>query len=220
MARTLTAPVRSRAGESHRAGGLGLALLLGALGVPACGSEPPESPSPSGGSAGAGGSAGGACEFNVEAHPTDVANHLVPCTPITYDTNPPSGGPHYLMWAAFHAYDFPVPAGFLVHSLEHGAVIFWYNCPDGCADEVAQATALIDSLPLDPLCGGLATPRRAILVPSPELDTRWAVSSWGFLAKADCLDAEALRSFYTDHYGQGREDFCAAGVELTAGVCP
>jgi len=144
----------------------------------------------------------------------------VPCTAVTYDTNPPSGGNHYQAWAAFQSYDYPVPPGFLVHSLEHGAVVFWYNCPDGCADEVADAQAMIDALPLDPLCARQPTLRRTILVPSPELDARWAASSWGFLTKGDCFDAGVLAAFYTAHFGQGPEALCAPGQDLTAGACP
>jgi hypothetical protein len=181
--------------------------------------------SPAGGSAGSaagsGGASSGACRQISETHPPASATHLAMCSDIPYDSNPPSGGNHYGVWAEFQSYDFAVPDGFLVHALEHGAVVYWYNCPDGCADEVAQAQAMIDALPLDPLCAGLGTPRRTVLVPSPNLDARWAASAWGFLEKADCFDADALRSFYLEHFGQGPESLCgAAGVTLTATTCP
>ena len=177
--------------------------------------------------AGAGGSASGsggsssACQQISETHPPASAVHLAMCSDIPYDSNPPSGGDHYAVWAAFQSYDFAVPDGFLVHALEHGAVVFWYNCPDGCADEVAQAQAMIDALPLDDRCAGLPTPRRTVLVPSPNLDARWAASSWGFLEKADCFDADALRGFYMEHSGHGPEDLCGpSGVTLTPTTCP
>ena len=175
----------------------------------------------SGGAAGSGGDSSGACQQVTEAHPPASANHVTMCSDVAYDSNPPTGGDHYNVWAAFQSYDFPVPDGFLVHALEHGAVVFWYNCPDGCADEVAQAEAMIAALPLDDMCAGLGTPRRTVLVPSPQLDARWAASSWGFLEKADCFDVDALRSFYLEHYGQGRESLCgASGVTLTPTTCP
>jgi len=109
----------------------------------------------------------------------------------------------------------------LQDALEHGAVVFWYNCPEGCADEVAQAQAMIDSLPLDPLCAGTGTPRRAVLVPNPDLDARWAASAWGYLDKASCFDEAVLRSFYAEHYGKGPEALCGgSGVTLTPSSCP
>ena len=170
---------------------------------------------------GAGGGGAGACQQISETHPPASATHLAMCSDIPYDSNPPSGGNHYGVWAAYQSYDFAVPDGFLVHCLEHGAVVYWYNCPDGCADEVARAEAMINALPLDPLCAGLPTPRRAVLVPSPSLDARWAASAWGFLQKADCFDADALSSFYMDHFGQGPEALCgASGVTLTPTTCP
>ena len=40
-----------------------------------------------------------------------------------YDSNPPSSGPHYPIWADFKEYATPVPDGYLVHAEEHGAVL-------------------------------------------------------------------------------------------------
>jgi hypothetical protein len=107
-----------------------------------------------------------------------------------------------------------------VHDLEHGAVVFWYNCPDGCADEVAEVEAFIDSLPEDPLCDGEGVPRRAILVPYPDLESRWAASAWGFTLNAECFDPDAFGAFYTARSGRGREPLCANGVVVTEDTCP
>ncbi|HVZ37474.1 MAG TPA: DUF3105 domain-containing protein [Polyangiaceae bacterium] len=206
-----------KGGADSETGSSGAAGSTAAAGAAGAGTQPA---GVNEGSAGAGGAAG-ACQQISETHPPASASHLAMCSDIPYDSNPPSGGDHYGVWAEYRSYDFPVPDGFLVHCLEHGAVVFWYNCPDGCADEVAQAQAMIDALPLDPLCAGLGTPRRTVLVPSPALDARWAASSWGFLQKADCFDADALRSFYLEHSGQGRESLCDAnGVSLTPTTCP
>lgn len=171
-------------------------------------------------SAGAGGSGAGQCESIITEYPPASANHLTACSSLSFDSNPPAGGDHYAVWAAYQSYEFPVPAGFLVHSLEHGAVVYWYNCPDGCADEVARAQAMIDALPVDPLCAGTSAQRRVILVPSPELDVRWAASSWGYIIKADCFDPDALRTFYIDHFGRAREDLCNDGQVIARDACP
>lgn len=203
-------------------------LTLGALTLVAascigCGSEDPEAPDGAAGQSGAGGSAGAAsneCNVVLEESPPSSALHLGNCSATSYDTNPPSGGDHYGNWAAFQSYDFAVPEGFLVHSLEHGAVVFWYSCPDGCPDEVAAVEAFIASLPEDPLCGPFGVPRRAILTPSTTLRSRWAASSWGYALTADCFDEAAFRDFYTEHYGQGREPLCNAGQAFTSNPCP
>jgi len=160
------------------------------------------------------------CEV-VEAEQVPAsAAHEVGCPDLAYDTDPPSGGPHYQDWAAFQTYTFPVPHGFLVHSLEHGAIVFWYNCPEGCAAEVARAQAVLDAQPVDPLCSGRGTNRRAILTPSPTLGSRWAASSWGWTLTADCFDESAFGAFYAAHYAQGPENFCSPGVVVTPALCP
>jgi Protein of unknown function (DUF3105) len=169
---------------------------------------------------GSGGTGNGACNvLTVDSPPTSAA-HIAQCSEVIYATNPPSGGQHYGDWAAFQTYDFPLAAGNLVHNLEHGGVVFWYNCPEGCAEEVADVQALIDGLPADPLCQGTGVERRAILVPYPELATRWGVSAWGSALTADCVDEEAFITFYVQHFGRGPEQLCIAGEAFTADPCP
>jgi uncharacterized protein DUF3105 len=162
----------------------------------------------------------GECGARVVESPPASANHLTLCSDVSYDTNPPSGGDHYALWPAFQTYDFPLPAGSLVHALEHGAIVFWYNCPDGCADEVAEVESFIAAEPTDPLCAGTPAARRAVLVPYPDLGSRWAASSWGYALTADCFDPAAFGAFYTEHYGRGREALCNSGPAYTENPCP
>src|SRR5262249_46340192 len=147
---------------------------------------------------------GAQCTAIIEQHPEEGFNHI-PCTSATnYQTVPPSSGNHFGCWPEYRTFDVPVPWGNLVHGLEHGAVIFVYNCgASGCADEVGRAQALIDTLPPDPSCG---TSRRLILAPDPTLPVRWAATAWTWTLQADCFDATAFALFYTDHVGHGRED--------------
>ncbi|MEY2931820.1 MAG: hypothetical protein RL033_2569 [Pseudomonadota bacterium] len=170
--------------------------------------------------AGAGGSGEEVCENIITEYPPPSAEHVTACSALSYDSNPPAGGNHYAIWAAFQSYDFALPAGFLVHALEHGAIVYWYNCADGCADEVARAQAMIDALPVDPLCSGTSSQRRVILAPSPDLDVRWAASSWGYVIKSSCFDPAALRTFYMDHFGRGPEALCNDGQAFTGNPCP
>jgi hypothetical protein len=206
--------------NSFSFGVLPRAAMVAAICI-SCGSGDPEDPMSMGGG-GAGGSAGapsGVCNVMLEESLPSSALHLANCSATSYATDPPSGGDHYGNWAAFQSYDFPVPEGFLVHALEHGAVVFWYNCPDGCADEVATVEAFIGGLPEDPLCDPFGVPRRAILTPSTTLGSRWAASSWGYALTADCFDEVAFRDFYSEHYGKGREPLCNAGQAFTSNPC-
>ena len=195
------------AGAAGQAGtGAGGRAALGASGAGAG----------TGGSSAGGDAGAGACNLTPIESPPSSAAHLVQCSAVSYDTNPPSGGAHYAIWPAFQSYDFPLSAGYLVHALEHGAVVFWYNCPEGCADEVAEVEAFIAGLPEDPLCAGTGAARRTVLVPAPTLGSRWAASAWGYALTADCFDSAAFGAFYTDHYGRGPEALCNAGQAFTA----
>jgi hypothetical protein len=162
---------------------------------------------------------GGACNVVPKSATGLTQLHHTACSPLDYPDNPPIGGDHYSVWAAFQSYSFAVPRGFWVHDLEHGAVVFSYNCPDGCVDEVAAVQALIDALPSDPLCEGMGVPRRVVLTPDPLLDVRWGLSAWGHTLRADCVDAERFQQFYLNHFGLGPERLCNPGSDF-AGVPP
>lgn len=161
---------------------------------------------------------GGVCNVVPETVTGLDWTHVLECTALDYANNPPAGGNHYSHWAAYQTFSFPVPRGFWVHDLEHGGVVYSYNCSDGCPDEVAQVQALIDALPSDPLCDG-DPPRRVVLTPDPLLDVRWGVSSWGHTLRADCVDRERFTRFYLNHFGAGREATCAQGSDF-GGVPP
>jgi len=164
-----------------------------------------------------GGAAGAdqGCSVVVESHEPDEGIHVAECSHIDYSTNPPSSGQHYSVWAAYQTYDFPVPRGYWVHCLEHGAIVITYNCPDGCADEVAQVESVIASLPSDPRCTAVGLEHQIVLTPDPLLDTRWAMSSWGRTLRASCIDEAAFKDFYESNTAFGPEDICGGGRVLT-----
>lgn len=158
----------------------------------------------------------GACTAVVASQANGGHLHTAnDCDPVTYPTNPPSSGTHYPDWAVYKTYASPVPWGFLVHCLEHGAIVMAYNCPGGCADEVAQAQALVDSLPADANCGGAAM--KTVIVPDPSLDTRWAAAAWTWTLRASCFDSQSFAAFITAHYqGPDTEMACGGGLDLSA----
>jgi Protein of unknown function (DUF3105) len=158
-----------------------------------------------------------ACNVIVESPSMIPANHLPEGTPIAYTSNPPSSGPHYPRWANFQEYAEPVPNGYLVHALEHGAVLLAYNCAaldaGDCAEAVAQLRAVRDAIATDPSCDP-SIRVRIILAPMPELDVPFAAAAWGFTYKAACFDAPTLTQFVREHYAKSPEDFCAPGITV------
>lgn len=169
------------------------------------------------------------CPIVIDSPPLLESPHVAIDTPVTYNSNPPSSGPHYPIWAAFREYDQPVDRRYYVHDLEHGAVVIAYNCQaaaapaDGgasdagvaaCESTVASLRAAIAALPDDPLCASEGVRVRAILTPDPLLDVPIAAAAWGFIYRAQCLDGPSLVAFLKSNYGQGPESLCANGQSM------
>src|SRR5436190_19459146 len=54
--------------------------------------------------------------------------HVTDISGVTYDTNPPSSGTHFPIWAKSGIYDRVLSEGYLIHSQEHGYIVISYNC--------------------------------------------------------------------------------------------
>jgi hypothetical protein len=67
-------------------------------------------------------------EANDQAHVGDGAFPTMPDL-STYPSTPPASGPHETTTLPPGVYDSPPPMGPLIHSLEHGGTIVWYD-PD------------------------------------------------------------------------------------------
>lgn len=152
-----------------------------------------------------------ACNVRIEAFPPTDSPHVPEGSAITYASNPPSSGPHYPVWANFQEYAQPVEDGYLVHSMEHGAVLVLYRCDLGtCPADVDALRALRDALPADPLCDP-SIRTRVILAPRPANDVAVAAAAWGWIYRADCVDPVSLAQFISDHYAKAPENFCTPG---------
>jgi hypothetical protein len=58
-----------------------------------------------------------------------------------YHSNPPTSGPHAASPARFGVLENPAPKESLIHTMEHGAVIIWYNTTDeGAIRELREIT--------------------------------------------------------------------------------
>jgi|SRR5581483_6560138 len=122
--------------------------------------------------------------------------------PGQYNSDPPTSGPHYAQEAESGFYDtniYTYPAGYLVHNLEHGYVIFWYNCDlldeTGCSNLKEQIKATMDDL------GGT----KLIAYPWPSLDVPLVMTSWGRLQRFESFDLEQAKAFYRANLNRAPE---------------
>ena len=128
----------------------------------------------------------------LDAIPPTSSDHVE--GDVDYEEWPPAGGDHNRCWADWGVHEEELEAINFVHNQEHGGVIFYYNCPDGCAAEQALLTQLVQEL-------GYLT----ILTPYSKMDHRFAVTAWGHRLLMNCLDLGAMESFYLAHVDQGPE---------------
>ncbi len=116
--------------------------------------------------------------------------------PGPYPSNPPAGGPHFaedFKAGFFDEADLatlpPYPEGYLVHNLEHGYVIFWYNCAAvpglDCEGLKASIRRVMDQF------NGV----KLIAFPWASLDTPLALTSWGRLLKMAETDEKVMADF-------------------------
>lgn len=162
------------------------------------------------------------CVVTTGSAPADSAAHVPVCSELDYPLHPPAGGPHYGVWADFAIYEDPVPWGFLVHALEHGAVILAHNCEGECP-EVRAAFERIHAERDDPGCRTHPNGSRIIIVPDPTLETPIVALAWEHVYQATCLDEPSLRAFVDAHYAQAPENICAPGMNAertTSAWCP
>lgn len=129
--------------------------------------------------------------------PPEYETHIQEGTPPgPYPSDPPAGGVHYAneLDARFYqetdlASLSDYPEGSLVHNLEHGYVIFWYNC--AVLDETG-CTQLKDSIQqvMDEFNGV-----KLIAFPWKSLEVPVAMTSWGRLQRFQTFNPSQARAF-------------------------
>ena len=122
--------------------------------------------------------------------------------PGQYNSDPPTSGLHYPQEANVGFYDeniYTYPAGYLVHNLEHGYVIFWYNCDllseSACSGLKSQIRTVMDEL------GGI----KLIAYPWNSIDVPLVMTSWGRLQRFETFDPAQAIAFYRANLNRAPE---------------
>ena len=116
---------------------------------------------------------------------------------VVYVDEPPTSGDHNPCWAEWGVHTEEVAAENWVHNLEHGGVVFLYDCPDdSCVEEVAALVAYVESL----------ASGTALLSPYAPADLPFTVLSWEHRLELGCFELPSLQAFYTAHVGRAPED--------------
>jgi len=139
-----------------------------------------------------------------EQFPDEGRQHVPEGQRVQYNTNPPTSGAHYDTWAVWGIYAEAPEDEKLVHNLEHGGIVIYYD-PDQ-----------IEGQTLDQLKGQVRQLSRRnpriILTPRENFEGAIALTAWQYLQRLDHYDAAAIEQFYDAHI--------ARGPECQEGLCP
>jgi len=138
-----------------------------------------------------------------EEFPEMAVTHIeLDTDPGEYNSDPPTSGSHYGQEAQAGFYEtniYTYPAGYLLHNLEHGYVIFSYNCDlldeTGCDTLKSQIRSVMDEL------GNT----KMIAYPWPSIDVPLVMTSWTRLQKFEIFDADAAKAFYRANLNRAPE---------------
>jgi hypothetical protein len=126
--------------------------------------------------------------------------HIPACQPVDYTSNPPTSGCHDPSPTNWGVYATPAPTQQLIHTLEHGGIVIWYE-PDKLTDaQVAELSSYVNSQ---------ITGNRFKVILSPwdgaDFGHPIAVTAWRWLLYQDEVNLDAIRGFTDEHYQRSPE---------------
>lgn len=138
---------------------------------------------------------------------SDALDHVATgADPGPLNSDPPTSGPHYAQSfdpGFYRASDSEAkvdyPEGYLLHNLEHGYVIFWYNC------------TLVDEPACERLMGQIQSVmeghsnKKLIAFPWRTTEHPLVMTTWGQKQEFDRFDDELVQKFIRRNYQQAPE---------------
>ena len=123
--------------------------------------------------------------------------HAVSGQAVAYATATPTSGTHAASSLRCGIYSQQMPADLAVHSLEHGAVVIWYQ-PSLAAEEISDLEAVVNRFD-----------DGVILSPNGKLAHPVVATGWNRLKAYDGADPE-LKQFIETYRNRGPESFRCA----------
>jgi hypothetical protein len=170
-----------------------VAILLAALVIPACDSGHSKDSA-------AGGTPVPGVEFSdpgIETFPDEGNQHVPVGTAVAYATDPPTSGPHYPDPQPGGFYTAEAASGFLVHAMEHGGVIIYYN---SALLTTAQLSSLMDLGAAHP-----GTFAQVVVVPRNDPSYPIILTAWTHRLRLTAFDQNRIDGFLTLFLGKGPE---------------
>lgn len=109
---------------------------------------------------------------------------------IPYTTDPPTHGPHTTYITKWGVYKDPVPKAVLVHNMEDGGVIVWYNPSLLSPEGLKLLTDIVQGYP-----------QHVVLTPYPPLATPVVLTAWERILRLSAIDAGKVMDFINAYQG-------------------
>jgi hypothetical protein len=132
----------------------------------------------------------------VEAFPSDGRRHLNPGEHYSYASSTPTSGPHDPFPTEPGVYETPQPPTKLVHALEHGLIVFYYDRPGLAVMEQLREWAALYSGAWDGI----------VVTPLPGLGEMVVATAWQKKLNLSPFDAAAAAAFADAYRGRGPEN--------------
>jgi hypothetical protein len=132
----------------------------------------------------------------VERQPARNGGHLVPGQSPGYRDRMPTAGAHDPRWIDPGVYDTPQVLTRLVHSLEHGMIVIYYDKPPANISATLESWAGLYGGPWSGL----------VVVPMPGLGEEIVLTAWERMLKLEPFDAAAAAAFIDRYRGRGPEN--------------
>ena len=145
--------------------------------------------------------------------PDEGIAHVPEGAPVTHQQRPPTSGTHYpAAYPRYGVFDFPLPTGSWLHSIEHGAIAILYSCPQGCPEIAQQLRNLYPKMPLGR--NARQGQPRVLIFPYNDMDIRIAVVTWRWLMELDTVEEAKIIQFAEEHLDRSWE------CNQSTRVCP
>jgi len=139
---------------------------------------------------------GQAALSRVQAQTDYGRSHANPDQALSYATDPPTSGTHWPLWTNAGFYTRPEPKEKLMHSLEHGNVVVYYDKPGQEALTQLRSWAQQFNGQWDGL----------IVVPKAGIGPTIELTAWNKLLRLDSWDAPSAAAFVDAYRGRGPEN--------------
>lgn len=133
----------------------------------------------------------------VISPPDEGRDHIWPDHPVEYQTMPPASGPHFPDPTAPGFYTERPAFGYLVHSLEHGSVVIYYD-PAQLSPEIEKSLRAFIKANSDTEIGIVA-------VPDADFKYPFILTAWDKMLKLDKYDPRVVSAFLAEYLGRGPE---------------